>query len=156
MIGDLPSIASSAHTHSIYGMDTFGLENLQNMNSTQFIPQRMVGQAAAMPAAAPTPQPAKTKARKEERMTRRLVQVFIADPDENVPLDKSLLYSGEQKLTDATDQELFFEIDIKSILTTYNTLRVTFINKKVKERTEYLEPVKIRDLKMVVVNVASF
>lgn len=89
-------------------------------------------------------------------VTRRLVQVFIADPDENVPLEQSLLYSGDQKLTDATDQELFFEIDIKSILDKHNSSRVKIINKKVKERTEHLEPAKIRDLKMVVVNVASF
>ncbi len=88
--------------------------------------------------------------------SRRLVQVFIADPEENVPLERSLLYSGEQKLTDATDQELFFEIDIKSVLEKHNEVRIKFVNKKVKERTEYLEPAKIRDLKMVVVNVATF
>jgi hypothetical protein len=87
---------------------------------------------------------------------RRLVQVFIADSNENVPLEQSLLYSGEQKLTDATDQELFFEIDIKGILEKHNEKRVKIVDKKVKERTEYLEPAKIRDLKMVVVNVASF
>jgi hypothetical protein len=88
--------------------------------------------------------------------TRRLVQVFIADPDENVPLADALLYTGEQKLTDATDQELFFEIDIRDILAKHNEKRTKLINRKVKERTEHLEPAKIRDLKMVVVNVASF
>ena len=89
-------------------------------------------------------------------VTRRLVQLFISDPNENVPLEDSLLYSGEQKLTDATDQELFFEIDIKSILEKHNAKRVKMVDKKVKERTEYLEAAKIRDLKMVVVNVAQF
>jgi hypothetical protein len=88
--------------------------------------------------------------------TRRLVQVFIADPNENIPLADSLLYSGDQKLTDATDQELFFEIDIKDILAKHNEKRAKTVDKKVKERVEYLEPAKIRDLKMVVVNVASF
>lgn len=87
---------------------------------------------------------------------RRLVQVFIADPDENVPLADSLLYSGEQKLTDLTDQELFFEIDIRSILASHNEKRAKLVNKKVKERTEYLEPARIRDLKMTVVSVATF
>ena len=88
--------------------------------------------------------------------SRRLVQVFIADPDESVPLEQSMLYSGDQKLTDATDQELFFEIDMKSALEKHNAERIKLVNKKVKERTEYLEPAKIRDLKMVVVNVATF
>jgi len=87
---------------------------------------------------------------------RRLVQVFIADPNENVPLEQSLLYRGDQKLTDANDQELFFELDIKDILTKHNEARVKIVDKKVKERTEYLEPAKIRDLKMVVVTVAEF
>jgi len=96
------------------------------------------------------------KKEKPTMTSRRLVQVFIADPEENVPLERSLLYSGEQKLTDATDQELFFEIDIKSVLEKHNEVRIKFVNKKVKERTEYLEPAKIRDLKMVVVNVATF
>ena len=87
---------------------------------------------------------------------RRLVQVFIADPNENVPLDQSLLYGGAQKLTDATDQELFFEIDINMILKAHNEKRIKIVDKKIKERIEYLEPAKIRDLKMVVVNVAGF
>lgn len=90
------------------------------------------------------------------KVTTRLVQVFIADPNENIPLDDVLLYRGEQKLTDATDQELFYEIDIKSILDAHNAKRIKLIDKKVKERTEHLEPAKIRDLKMVVVTIAQF
>lgn len=86
---------------------------------------------------------------------RRIIQVIIADSNENVPLDDCVLYKGEQKLTDATDQELFFEIDIKNILAIHNEKRTKVIDKKVKERTEYLEPAKVRDLKMVVVTVAS-
>ena len=87
---------------------------------------------------------------------RRLVKVIIVDPNENIPLNDCILYSGEEKLTDATDQELFFEIDIKRLLDEHNAKRIKFINKKVKERSEYLEPAKIRDLKMVVVGIASF
>lgn len=88
--------------------------------------------------------------------TRRLVKVVIVDPNENIPLDQCALYNGAEKITDATDQELFFEIDINNLLTKHNEARVKLIDKKVKERTEYLEPAKIRDLKMVVVNIASF
>lgn len=92
----------------------------------------------------------------ENNMGLRIVQVYIADTDENVPVENRILYSGTQKLTDATDQELFFEIGIKEILDKHNTYRATLVNKKIKERTENLEPVKIRDLKMVVVNIATF
>jgi hypothetical protein len=88
--------------------------------------------------------------------TRRLVKVVIVDPNENVPLEQSVLYNGKEKMTDATDQELFFELDIKQILDAHNVERIKMIDKKVKERTELLEPAKIRDLKMVVVNIATF
>ena len=92
----------------------------------------------------------------EMSVTRRLVQVIIVDPNDNIPLDQCLLYHGEPKLTDATDQELFYEIEIKDLLSKHNEKRVNIVDKKVKERTELLEPAKIRDLKMVVVTIASF
>lgn len=88
--------------------------------------------------------------------TARLVQVFIADPDENLPLDKRLIYKGEQKFTDLTDQELFFEVEINSILATHNELRVKTLDKSIKTKERFLEPIRIRDLRMVVVNIATF
>ena len=91
--------------------------------------------------------------------TRRIVQVFIADPNENVPLEKSVLYTGEQKLTDLNDTELFFEVPINDLLKTHNTTRITFVDKEASKRAGkdiFLDPVKIRDLKMVVVTVAAF
>lgn len=87
---------------------------------------------------------------------RRIVQVFIVDPNENVPLDKCLLYKGEEKLTDLNDQELFFEIDIKGLLEAWNAERVKIMDKRVKDRQEFLEPAKVRDLKMIVTTIASF
>lgn len=112
----------------------------------------------------PPPQTASSKgsqsAKSEKFMGRRLVQVFISDPDEKVPLADCLLYSGQQKMTDLTDQELFFEIDMKSILDAHNAKRAKILDKTVKERgagyPEYLEPTRVSKLKMVVVNVATF
>lgn len=86
---------------------------------------------------------------------RRVVQVLIADINENIPLDDCLLYKGEEKLTDTTDQELFFELDIKNMLEIHNAKRIKIIDKKIKDRTEFLEAAKVRDLKMVVVTVAN-
>lgn len=90
---------------------------------------------------------------------RRIVQVFIADPNENIPLEKSLLYQdGKPYLTDLTDQELFYDIDIKSILDRHNEYRVTVKDKaeSTKDNPALLEKAKIRDLKMTVVTVATF
>jgi hypothetical protein len=91
---------------------------------------------------------------------RRIVQVFIADPDENIPLESAVLFKGEQKFTDLTDQELFFELPIKDILDKHNfSCRANLLNKEATKRTGKdikLEPIKVRDLRMVVVNIATF
>ena len=94
-----------------------------------------------------------------EKTTRRIVQVFIADPNDNVPLDRSVLYTGEQKLTDLNDTELFFEVPIAETLKKHNAFRVTVADREASKRAGkdvLLDPARIRDLKMVVVTVAQF
>lgn len=104
--------------------------------------------------------PAAAQPTQNQMQNRRIVQVFIVDPNEDVPLENSLLYQDEKPhLTDLTDQELFFELDIKAILEKHNTMRVLIPNKEASEgkaKDVFLEPAKIRDLKMTVVNVAAF
>ena len=90
---------------------------------------------------------------------RRIVQVFIADPNENVPLDQAVLYKGEQKLTDCTDAELFFELNIGPLLAEHNAKRVKWPDKELTHKVGkdiFLEPVKIRELAMRVVEIAKF
>jgi len=97
---------------------------------------------------------------KEEKMSkRRLVKVIIVDPNENIPLDKAVLVNENEKFTDLEDQELFFELDIKDILSNHNMYRVTCVDKKVSKNKDvdvFLEPARIRDLKMVVLTIAEF
>lgn len=86
-------------------------------------------------------------------MSKRLVRVFLVDPNESVPLDASMLYKSDEKLTDLTDQELFFEIPVQELLTKHNALRVTLVDKAGTKRSNkdvMLEPAKIRDLTMTV------
>jgi hypothetical protein len=90
---------------------------------------------------------------------RRIVQVFIADPNENVPLDQSILFEGKQKLTDLNDTELFFEVPMAETLAAHNQKRVKWADKEATKKAGkeiFLDPAKIRDLKMVVVTVATF
>lgn len=166
---DLPSISGSTYASSAVNLAAFGgqvgqlaglgaLGNGGPLQAQQWRDDEIKNQSAYRRMfiennATPT---ATSKSQENSMSSRRLVQVFIGDPNENVPLDQSLLYRGEQKLTDATDQELFFEIDIKAILEKHNTARVKMVDKKVKERVEHLEPAKVRDLKMVVVTIAQF
>jgi len=76
--------------------------------------------------------------------------------DERVPLEQAMIYKSEPKFTDLTDQELFFEIDIVAELKRHNLERVKLRDKTVKEREEKLEPARVRDLKMTVVDIAAF
>jgi hypothetical protein len=108
------------------------------------------------------PTPAELKSKQQPKETkvaesaRRIVQIFIADTDPNVPLDHALLYSGKEQFTDLTDQELFFELDMATILKKHNEYRVTLHDKSIKSKTVNLEPARIRDLKMTVVVIATF
>lgn len=92
----------------------------------------------------------------EDMSGKRLVRVFVVDPDDRIDIEQSLLYDSKEHMTDLDDQELFFEIEIKELMTKHNTYRAEVVDKTVKERTEMLEPIRIRDLKMTVVTLAEF
>lgn len=90
---------------------------------------------------------------------RRIVEIYIIDPDENVPLAQCVLHEGKAQLTDLTDEELFFEIPIAERLKTHNETRLTILNKKATERAGreiFLEKIRVRDLAMTVVTKAEF
>lgn len=92
-------------------------------------------------------------------ITRRLVKVIIVDANKNISLDKALLYSGEEQFTDLTDEELFYEINLKPLLEKHNETRVKTLDKdatRTSGRDVYLEAAKIRDLSMTVVTIAGF
>ena len=88
--------------------------------------------------------------------TKRLVRVIVVDAHEYVKAEDAILYRSDETFTDKTDQELFFDIPITKLLDDHNTSRVKVRNKKVKEREEFLEPARIRDLDMVVLTIAEF
>ena len=88
--------------------------------------------------------------------TKRLVRVIVVDAHEYVKAEDAILYRSDETFTDKTDQELFFDIPITKLLDDHNERRVKVRNKKVKEREEFLEPARIRDLDMVVLTIAEF
>ena len=162
---NLPQMTSSVHSHSLYSGTGQAMGYVEP--TTPFQGFQGLGPPRAFNLGNQQPQFDARQNLQEIRQTlkqdldmadpkRRLIKVIIVDPDENVPLEKCLLYSGEEKLTDLTDQELFYEIEIKDMLDDHNEVRAKIVDKTVKERTEYLEPIKVRDLRMVVVTVAQF
>jgi|WetSurSiteA1Bulk_404760.scaffolds.fasta_scaffold188272_1 hypothetical protein len=89
---------------------------------------------------------------------KRYVQVFVVDPDKRVPVEQSILYKTEPFMTDLSDRELYFTIEVVKLLSEYNKKRIKMLDKEASKngRDVYLETIKIRDLKMVVVNIATF
>jgi hypothetical protein len=149
--GDLPQISSALYSSSGgFGASTvFG----KPTEESQEIPRRLIVHAAEKI-------PFNPPQHKETVMASntRLVKVFIVDPNESLPLPMRLLYKGDEKLTDLTDQELFFEVDIKSILDKHNAVRAETVDKttKNKDKPEMLEPARVRDLRMQVIVLAQF
>lgn len=155
MMTELPSISTTGTTSSSYTWSNTGATFVSDV--AQDKPRRILQTSDYLKT---TPVETIKESKTEPMSNRRIVQVYIADPDEDVPLEKALLYQDEKPhITDLTDQELFFDIDIKSILEKHNAFRITLIDKEASEGKNNdvkLEKAKIRDLKMTVVVVAQF
>jgi hypothetical protein len=153
--GDFPSLTSQAYSAS--NVNPYTIDSLIDLGSSRRIAQSdpWAQQVLFQQQITPT----KSDPMPNTECTRRYVQVFIADPNENVPLAESVLYKGDQKLTDLTDTELYFEVPMAEILKTHNGKRVCWTDKDATKKAGkdvFLDPVKIRDLKMVVVTIAQF
>lgn len=156
-VGDMPTFAASAYGH---GSSVFALDDLK----AEVISGDMRANTPSCGDGAFEAMIRRQNAKLvEDRIMagiapgigRRYVQVIISDPHPLVPLDKCILYQGDPMATDLTDQELFFELNLKEKLDEHNKMRLSIVDKTIKDRTEYLEPAKIRDLKMTVVKIAD-
>ncbi len=148
---EMPSISGHSHTHSL--VHPMLRATATNTGMQLADASALLGGEAPRRVGAPQ--------KKEENIMantgRRYVQIFIADPDPKVPIEQSLIYSSDPKMTDLDDQELFFEVEIKRLLDHYNeTVRTKVVDKTIRDRTAYLEPVRIRDLAMNVTTIAKF
>lgn len=170
---ELPQMSASAHSHATYNahnIATSAVNAVGQINQLTLVPEhaqwheafdadatmaaRIADLAVAQRAQYRLPKPQGAQA--VATPTLRRVQVFIADTDTNVPLADRILYEGQPITTDLTDQELFYDLPIRDILETHNAKRVKLYDKAVKTRSQMLEPLRIRDLKMTVVTIASF
>lgn len=143
----LTSTYSSAALQPVVGNLVFDSRNTPDWNAQHAFQRVQLHPHAILPSP------------EEPIVTARIVKVVIADPNDNLPLEKRMLYSGPEKFTDCTDQELFFEVPIQELLAQHNEVRTKTVDKKQAEkfgRDIFLEAAKIRDLKMVVVTVATF
>lgn len=159
---EMPEIRTSTYSSSFY-TPTFTTDNTANTADLEIVSQqrRRVQLPHPPPPVLPEPvlQPKKEKVMPETPATR-IVQVFVADPDTRIPVEKRLLHRDDQpKLTESTNDELYFEIPIKQLLDAHNEYRKGVLDKKASARSGrdiYLEEIKIRDLRMVVAEIAGF
>lgn len=157
-MNEFPQMTASSYTSNAVAPDEMVRRLMAQQNAQKDAAAKaqnigMMGAAAALGGLAAN------IAKQEKHMTARIVKVFMADPDENIPLEKRVLYTGDEKLTDSTDQELFFEIPIAELLAKHNDLRRSTVDRKATAKLGkdvHLEPIRIRDLRMVVVTVAQF
>jgi len=168
-MSEVPAISGSTYSAACLSVDSAALFADKSMLADNDGIANMVVRAAGGPfkferqgelqriVRPPDPLPVTPKAPMPTAI--RIVKVFIADNNDNLPLEKRLLFSGSEQLTDLTDQELFFEVPIIVLLKAHNELRLATLDKAATAkagRDVFLEAVRIRDLKMVVVTVASF
>lgn len=154
---ELPDMATAHYVSNTYAGDYLGSNNVARQAWGDTLKRKSLVMPTA--GAAPPLLDAIDKLTKGQILTvtpRRLVQIYIADTNISVPLKEALVYSGNAIFTDLTDQELFWEIDVKAVLAKHNEARVTFRDKSIKDKDTKLEPARVRDLKMTVVEIATF
>lgn len=88
--------------------------------------------------------------------TKRLVIMAIVDPDLKVPVEKSILMQKGPFMTDMDDQELFMTSEPHRLLTDHNLLRLGLTTPDDEGKAKKLSPIRLRDLKMTVVELAVF
>jgi hypothetical protein len=84
------------------------------------------------------------------QISRRVVQLFILDPDPKVPNENSLVWEGKTKVTDLSDEELWFDEGVNSGAQIREQLKKHNLKRKELE----LEEVRLRDLQRKVSLIA--
>lgn len=162
---ETPTISSSSYALNTFDAGAWLAENAQKLAidaHPMFAPETVARRWQPVPDSATLAGAAIARQlfpEKKEMANTRLVRVIIADPNLNLPIDKRLLHSGAEQLTDLTDQELFFAVEINTLLKAHNDVRSKTRDKAASEkagRDVFLEPVRIRDLRMHVISIAEF
>ena len=78
---------------------------------------------------------------------RRLVQIYVVDPDEDVEAERSVVLGTDRFMTDKSNLDLYItELNLKLHIETHNEWR----------KSKDLEEITIDDLHIKVVNLATF
>lgn len=86
---------------------------------------------------------------------RRIIEVFITDPDPSVPVESAVLYHAERFATDLTDSEIFMRCDIPALLEKHNAVRTKCRDKRFPESEVYLEPATGKELRYTIRTITA-
>lgn len=84
----------------------------------------------------------------KEEILKRYISAWIIDQDENVPLEKSLIYEKTMLFTDKTPDEIRAGIPLLDLLDAHNKVRLGMKDKEGKT----LKKIRLRDLQIVIKN----
>jgi hypothetical protein len=79
---------------------------------------------------------------------KRYISIWIIDQDENIPLNKSVLYEEKMIFTDKTPDEIRAGIPLLQLLEKHNVYRETLKDKEGKA----LKKIRLRDVQIVIRN----
>lgn len=144
---DIPKISTYSNTSTKYIAEHFG-EGILNKSKHNFKSNLFFN--------APVRTLAVDTMEIQTMSLRRIVDIYIVDTNESVPLESAILYNSEGIFTEQTDQELYLSLDVMGLLTIHNEKRVTFEDKDSLKPNAKLPPARISDLNMVVSERAVF
>jgi len=123
-------------THGVSNDTTYGIQNLLAASNTVTMAANNMENVMA-------------------KSARRIVRIIISDNHEDILLTNTVLYDSGEITTDQTDQELYFDLDMKGLLEKHNATRTATLDTEYPESTVYLEAARIRDLNMTVITIAA-
>lgn len=87
--------------------------------------------------------------------TRRFVEIFVSDPDPNVPIEQVLLHHDPRFLTELNDVELTLNMGLPEIVKEWNKTRITIRDRRYMESEVMLEPIKADELRVIIATVVT-
>lgn len=97
--------------------------------------------------------------KEEEIMCRKLVQVYVVDPDVRVPDEKAVLYESKEFVTIETEDEIRDGLDLKGMLKKHNEVRVKILDEvrtDESDRDIFLRKIRIKDISIQILDILTF
>lgn len=86
---------------------------------------------------------------------RRIVEIWVYDPDHSVPAEQAILHHADRQLTELTDMELHLTLGLPALAKGWNKTRVTIRDLRYPESIVKLEPITPGELCVVIATIIN-